>query len=69
MLRFRSYWIYDAGLIIAWVVILTLAATIKGWVVMEHILWVMFGFCVGWVSTTIARHVHPPPRHWRASHL
>ena len=50
MLRFRNYWIYSAGLAIAWAVVL--------------ILLVFFGFCIGWVSTTIARYVYPPPKRW-----
>jgi hypothetical protein len=25
---------------------------------------VFFGFCIGWVSTTIARYVYPPPKRW-----
>jgi len=28
------------------------------------ILLVFFGFCIGWVSTTIARYVYPPPKRW-----
>ncbi len=30
MLRFRNYWIYSAGLAIAWAVVLILALTIRG---------------------------------------
>ena len=30
MLRFRNYWIYSAGLAIAWAVVLILARTIRG---------------------------------------
>jgi hypothetical protein len=25
---------------------------------------VFSGFCIGWVSTTIARYVYPPPKRW-----
>ncbi len=67
MSRFRNYWIYSAGLVVAWAVVLTLAFTIRGWVDLEHVLWVFFGFCIGWVSTTIARYVYPPPKRWGTS--
>jgi len=64
MLRFRNYWIYSAGLAIAWAVVLILALTIRGSESAQTILLVIFGFCIGWVSTTIARYVYPPPKRW-----
>ena len=64
MLRFRNYWIYSAGLAIAWAVVLILALTIGGSARAQTILLVFFGFCIGWVSTTIARYVYPPPKRW-----
>ena len=64
MLRFRNYWIYSAGLAIAWAVVLILALTIGGRERAQTILLVFFGFCIGWVSTTIARYVYPPPKRW-----
>ena len=64
MLRFRNYWIYSAGLAIAWAVVLILARTIRGSEGAQPILLVFFGFCIGWVSTTIARYVYPPPKRW-----
>ena len=64
MLRFRNYWIYSAGLAIAWAVVLILALTIGGSGRAQTILLVFFGFCIGWVSTTIARYVYPPPKRW-----
>ena len=59
MLRFRNYWIYSAGLAIAWAVVLILALTIGSSGRAQTILLVFFGFCIGWVSTTIARYVYP----------
>jgi hypothetical protein len=64
MLRFRNYWIYSAGLAIAWAVVLILARTIGGSERVQTILLVFGGFCIGWVSTTIARYVYPPPKRW-----
>ena len=64
MLRFRNYWIYIAGLAIAWAVVLILALTIGGRERAQTTLVVFLGFCIGWVSTTIARYVYPPPKRW-----
>ncbi len=64
MLRFRNYWIYSAGLAIAWAIVLFLALMIGGRERAQTYLLVFFGFCIGWVSTTIARYVYPPPKRW-----
>jgi hypothetical protein len=64
MLRLRNYWIYSAGLVVAWAVALVLVLTIKGSDAVQSTLLVFGGFCIGWVSTTIARYVYPPPRRW-----
>jgi len=64
MLRFRNYWIYSAGLAIAWAVVLILALAVGGTQRAQTSLLVFFGFCIGWVSTTIARYVYPPPKRW-----
>ncbi len=64
MLRFRNYWIYSAGLAIAWAVVLLLALAVGGTQRAQTTLLVFFGFCIGWVSTTIARYVYPPPKRW-----
>ena len=64
MLRFRNYWIYSAGLVIAWAVVLILMRTIRGSEGAQTTLLVFSGFCIGWVSTTIARYVYPPPKRW-----
>ena len=67
MMRFRNYWIYSAGLAIAWAVVLILAMTIRGSAGAQPYLFVFGGFVIGWVSTTIARYVYPPPRRWGAT--
>jgi hypothetical protein len=65
MLRFRNYWTYSAGLAIAWAIALMLTRMIRGSEGAQSALLVFFGFCIGWVSTTIARYVYPPPGRWR----
>ncbi len=64
MLRFRNYWTYSVGLAIAWAVVLILARTIGSSERAQTTLLVFYGFCIGWVSTTIARYVYPPPKRW-----
>jgi hypothetical protein len=68
MPRYRNYWVYSIGLAIAWVVVLLLARTIGGPQKAQTSLLVFFGFCIGWVSTTIARYVYPPPKRWLSNH-
>lgn len=64
--RYRNYWVYSAALLVVWAVLLLLVSTLRGGSV-AHMLWLLFaGFCIGWVSTTIARYVYPPPGRWRA---
>lgn len=67
MLRFRTYWIYSIGLAVVWAVVLILILTIRGSGSARPVLWVFLGFCLGWVSTTIARYVYPPPKRWGVS--
>ena len=64
MLRFRNYWIYSAGLAIAWAVVLLLTLVIRGTQSAQTLLLVFLGFCICWVSATIARYVYPPPKRW-----
>lgn len=66
MSRFRNYWIYSAGLAIVWAVVLTLALMTRGKTNAQPYLLVFAGFCIGWVSTTIARFVYPPPKIWQS---
>lgn len=68
MPRLRSYWLYSVGLAIAWAVVLILSLMIRGWQGAQPILLVLLGFWIGWVSTTIARYVYPPPRRWEGRH-
>ena len=62
MFRFRNYWVYSVGLVVAWAIVLTLILAIQGTAGVQTALYVFGGFCIGWVSTTIARFVYPPPK-------
>jgi len=66
MSRFRNYWYYSIGLAVAWSVVLTLVLTIRGPAGVQPFLLIFGGYCIGWVSTTIARFVYPPPKRWRS---
>lgn len=62
MHRFRrSYWTYSAGLAVAWAVVFALVSALRGEPAVRQVALVFAGFCIGWVSTTIARYVYPPP--------
>jgi hypothetical protein len=65
--RFRNYWVYSTGLAVAWAVVLTLVLAIHGATRAQAYLLIFMGFCIGWVSTTIARYVYPPPERWRSN--
>jgi hypothetical protein len=67
MLHVRNYWIYSIGLAIVWAVVLTLTLTIPGTQGAQRVLLVFGGYCIGWVSTTIARYVYPPPKRWESN--
>ena len=64
MSRFRNYWIYSAGLAVVWAIILIVVFTTRGAGVGDTLLLVFGGYCIGWVTTTIARFVYPPPKRW-----
>jgi hypothetical protein len=64
MPRCRNYWCYSAGSAIAWAVCIILVRMIYGKESMQPILLVFFGWCICWVSETIARYIYPPPKRW-----
>jgi hypothetical protein len=64
MPQYRNYWVYSVGLALVWAVGLVLSRTIRGGEHAQSILLVFLGCCLGWVSTTIARYVYPPPKRW-----
>jgi hypothetical protein len=67
MVRLRNYWIYSTGLAIAWTIVLFLTRVVGG-TERAHTTQLIFrGFCIGWLSATIARYVYPPPNRWRSA--
>jgi hypothetical protein len=67
MSLFRNYWAYSIGLAIAWAIAFILTWIIKGPDGLGTLLFVFLGFCIGPVSTTIARYVYPPPKRWTSN--
>ena len=62
---YRNYWVYSIGLAIAWAIVLLLVQSIGSTEKAQTTLVLFLGFCIGWVSTTIARYVYPPPKRWQ----
>jgi len=60
---YRRYWVYSIGIAIVWIVVLTLIDRADPQPAQGVVL-IFLGFCISWVSTTIARYVYPPPRRW-----
>ncbi len=66
---FSNYWVYSGCLVIAWMVMLALAWSMLGEQAAQTMVLLLAGFCLGWLSTTIARYGYPPPARWRAGIL
>jgi hypothetical protein len=64
MSRLHSYWIYSVGLAVAWAIVLSVSAVVDDHADERIVVLVFGGFAIGWVSTTIARYVYPPPAKW-----
>jgi len=66
--KYRNYWAYSAGCFLVWGVILAVREAIWGKSSTTHdVVLVFAGWCIAWVSTTIARFVYPPPKRWLQS--
>jgi hypothetical protein len=65
MKKYRNYWTYSIGCFVVWGVVLAVRAAAFGGTSTTHdVLFVFAGWCIAWVSTTIARSVYPPPKRW-----
>lgn len=64
MLRHRSFWVYSLGLAVAWAAVLGSAFLFRGAATGRLLLLVFGDFCLGWISTTIARYIYPPAKRW-----
>ena len=63
-MKTRSYWRYSAALAIVWALNLGLSSVVDSADRHRSRRLVFYGFALGWVSTTIARYVYPPPKKW-----
>jgi hypothetical protein len=60
--RMNTYTAYSIGCFIAWAVIWAIvAATVKK-EDLGYVLAIFAGYCIGWLSATIARALYPPPK-------
>ena len=64
MMKYRNYWLYSAGCLVVWGVILAVTVSEGAHSKTHNVLLVFGGFWIAWVSGTIARFVYPPPRRW-----
>lgn len=67
MRRDRSYWTYSAALAAVWAVALFLTRAVRGEAAARQARLVCAGYCLAWVSTTIARYIYPPPTKWTSN--
>ncbi len=65
--RSFTYRAYSIGAFIIWAVILLVARLSFSPAHDQHLIVIFLGWTIGWVSTTIARSVYPPPRDMRAT--
>jgi len=61
---YRNYWIYSTGCFVVWAILLALVGAKGSSDTRHNSLLVFGGWAIGWVSTTIARYVYPPPKRW-----
>jgi hypothetical protein len=64
VLKHRSYWIYSIACFFVWGILLAVVAARAKSGMLHNVLLVFAGWCICWVSATIARFVYPPPRRW-----
>jgi hypothetical protein len=64
MRKYRNYWVYSVVCLVVWSILLVVVAAKGNNHRTQDILLVFGGWCIAWVSTTIARFVYPPPKRW-----
>jgi hypothetical protein len=64
MMKYRNYWLYSAGCLVVWGIVLGVVASKGDHSRTDNVLLVFGGFAVAWISGTIARFIYPPPRRW-----
>jgi hypothetical protein len=60
--RMNTYTAYSVGSFVAWAVLGAILAATEKKVTQGYIFAIFFGWCIGWLSATIARAVYPPPK-------
>jgi hypothetical protein len=60
--RLSTYTAYSIGCAIAWALLWAILATTADKETLRRVLLVFLGWCIGWLSATIARAVYPPPK-------
>ena len=58
----RSYRTYSIGCFVVWALLLIVVSTTQTSETRRTFLLVFGGWCIGWLSASIARQVYPPPR-------
>lgn len=64
MNKYRNYWVYSTGCFVVWGLLLAVLAAQGDHHKTQDVLFVFAGWCLAWISTTIARFVYPPPKRW-----
>jgi hypothetical protein len=64
MKKYRNYWAYSIGCFLVWGVIFVVRAALGNSSTTHDVRLIFGGWCIAWVSSTIARAVYPPPKHW-----
>jgi hypothetical protein len=60
----NKYREYSIGCFMVWLLLLAVVAAKRDSDRTHGLLLVFGGWCIAWVSTTIARFVYPPPKRW-----
>jgi hypothetical protein len=68
MEKYRNYWAYSIGCFIVWAIIFTVRVILGDSSTTRSVLLVFGGWCIAWISATIARSVYPPPKRWLKGH-
>jgi hypothetical protein len=60
--RLNTYTAYSIGTFVAWAVLWPILAVTVKKENLGYIFAIFFGWCIGWLSATIARALYPPPK-------
>ena len=60
--RMNTYAAYSIVSFAAWAVLWAILAATEKKMTLGYIFAIFFGWCIGWLSATIARALYPPPK-------